>query len=173
MIIPSDNGLTGKPSYELTVKEYYSRLNAEDAALLEPFVQSLGLGLEMRSAILAVGSSTFPREYKKSYNDLDLLIIPHDVTLIDDQNHHVRRYFIDKQIAFTSKNGNQNSIPKKNPYLDIDHHPGYGQMSLTTRLSNGRMVDMIFAREVENGLTASQKIDKERRFRNPFSILYL
>lgn len=189
-----------RKSSEIRDSDYLSNyLKADDAKNLPPFVKTLGDSMKIPSAIIAVGSSTYPKKYwdnlreynladpklgaAQSYHDIDLLVVPENITSRVSLENNVRNALSSHGYKFdfykdsvagvsycSALSGNSNGTWFKciAPYLNIDN----GMHSITTNLTNGTKVDLIIGREDLLKVTATEKINFERNKGYPFSILY-
>jgi len=169
--------------YEVEPERFYSEfLKPVDAQSLRPFVLNLGGRLSVPSAILAVGSSVFPREYwdemKRekernpdaevdiSYGDIDLLVVPESITRLTTLERSVQDVLDSLILRWEA---HENTLGgHTNKYLILD----YGLHSVSTLLGSGTELDLILGRDDLLKTTAKKKIAKERKFNTAFSLLY-
>ncbi len=184
----------GVNPYELSSEDYYSKfLTEKDSTHLRDFVERFGamLAEELPSAIVAVGSSTFPkyywgnqmktnlrnfkrvssvREFDKSpdvYGDIDLLVVPEESTnfgfLVEDLiTDRLKRMDFDyKTKSFPT--GYHDDTSRWS-------HVDYPSKSIETRLPNGTKLDLIHDRR-DLTISAEFKIEDERGRMNAFSVL--
>jgi hypothetical protein len=170
--------------YEIGSEDFYLNfLSQDDAQELRPFVSGLGDRLSVHSAILAVGSSVFPKIYwiesrikniyrPKSdkipigYKDIDLLIIPEEKVLLSKLEDSVSNALNDVGMSFELKN--KTIMGQKYDYVPCE----YGLHSIQTKLNNGTKLDLILGRADLLEQTASQKIAEEKNEKCAFSVLY-
>jgi len=188
-----------EPRYEIEPETYYKEfLTEKDSSCLKSFVEEFGKRLNIPSAILAVGSTTFPKNYwddtkklnledptlnaHKTYRDIDLLIVPEEGTNLKKIESDIRRTL--KQMKYKFKEDNMTfsrrlcdgcSIGEDGkanktivPWLDID----YSSHSIETKLGSGTKLELIFGRDDILLKTASEKIAEERKENYAFSLLY-
>ena len=194
-----------KPSYrlqELSAADYYRKqLHWNDQELLKPFVSSLGKELEIRTYILAVGSSTFPKTHWENnakikqqygeqasflyttYADIDFLVIPEKITSQKQQTQALEDYVQKKEILYVHypktlvRKGIEYQGKGKHktihPSFDVENTPCFS-IQLRNRHNKNyyQDIDIIYARPAELHLTAEQKIEQERAKNRPFSLLY-
>ncbi len=168
--------------YEVPRETYFRLLKEKDRDELANFVDILASELSRQgsdSAILAVGSSTFPQEYwndqrvHPTYRDIDLRIIPEKTAhiqrlraiiggVLSTQNYLWNAY------SATSM-GNFCKPKKEHPFAF--HGEEYGVNSITTKLRNRRSIDIILGKYDEE-TTANKHLAKERASNYAFSLLH-
>jgi len=189
-----------KPIYEVPIDSYYSQhLKSEDVKHLRPFVKKLGDSLSIPSAILAVGSSTFPREHwnyveslnrenpglqaAMTYKDIDLLVIPEEITRLAELESSVQealdslgyKWYFHEITKFGAdyRSGGIIRPGEKNKSSIVEYIQwDYSLHSVSTNLKNGVGLDLILGRDDLLEQTAEQKIADEREQSLAFSLLY-
>ena len=182
------------PRYEIEADLFYKGfLKDEDAQNLMPFLKDFGNELPIPSAILAVGSSTYPRSFwenrrqinredscaeaLESYADIDLLVVPEgrvflNIDTLEDRVQDTLILLGFKSEAHETTTTGVSYHKQLNGTYSPFLHIGYGLHSVSTNLKNGTKVDLILGREDLLNKTASQKIAEERKGNYPFSLLY-
>jgi hypothetical protein len=189
-----------RPRYEVSADKYYSEfIKSTDADNLRYFVKEFGSSLSIPSAILAVGSSTFPKSYWKerqklnkkdpdlkaaeSYQDLDLVLVPVANVELVDLEQAVKQELTNKGFEFKAHETTTSGVSYCNAIaFDKDNRArnvicpflnlDYGLHSISTNLKNGTKLDLILGRDDLLFSTADEKIAEERRDNNAFSLLF-
>ncbi len=155
--------------------------------------------MSVPSAILAVGSSTFPKEHwnhrrklnkrnqglnaPETYRDIDLLIVPERVVKLQELKAAVQQMLDSSGYKWQSHEITSGGISYcKSHSIGEDGRVtegispwaniDYGLHSVSTNLRNGRKLDLIVGRDDLIEVTAQQKIERERENNNAFSSLY-
>ncbi len=189
-----------KPAYELSSEKYYDeQLNSKDSRLLRNFVNKLGKSMKIPSAILAVGSSTFPEQHWEDYErlnqkhnlqldlfyrDIDLFLVPHSQVSLSEYETSISETLEKLGTKYESKKSAIMGVSLREGW-SVNQETGetekiigtwsnidYGLHSITTELPNGTNIDLIIGREDLLQKTAEMKIAEERKYKNPFSLLY-
>lgn len=181
-----------KPRYEVPKEIYYSRhLKPEDEVTFQKFIKDFTSKLKLDVAILAVGSSTYPIEYwgerrklgeespesgiPTSYEDIDLVIVPQSViergTLELAVNKVLSSLKLEKKLKEITVAGTSWHKQDDGTYCSFVHFD-YGNHSISTKLPNGREVDLIIGRHDLIEKTAGVKLSEERKGNYAFSLLY-
>jgi len=185
---------------ELQREVYYRDfLKEEDANQLWDLVNDLVSKLETNLAILAVGSSVFPKYHwegmqklnkkfpdikaPETYRDIDLLLIPKDEYSLVEFEEKVKQSLTELSLPFKADNDTTEGVSycpalaiskdgKEKSIICPYVNYDYGKHSIKTNLPNHTQLDLILGRDDLVNLTAEQKIAQERKNRNSFSILY-
>jgi len=192
--------LKRKPRYELSSQDYFSNyLTQTDSQFLQQFIRQFTGQLKTNIGLLAVGSSTFPQfhwegrrelnksdstlEASESYRDIDLLVVPIQVTPLDTLKEDITTALT--ELGYESKQhqstlmgvryveasfGSDDGSWRKgiSPFMDI----GYGIHSISTTLSNDRSLDLILGREDLKNVTFAEQVKQERKHNSAFSIVH-
>ncbi len=189
------------PKLEIEADRYYREfLKKDDAAYLGSFVRGFGRTCTIPLAILAVGSSTFPKSHwednaslKNRYTDVNIPTTYKDINLILVPEREEITFFALETCAQEALVGlGMPFDAKQNTPMVVkgchatecgeDEVPietvapflyvGHGIHSLSTGLHNGTKLDLILGRKADQNMIAEQKIAQERRDRCTFSVLY-
>jgi hypothetical protein len=187
------------PSYEIQKDTYYSDfLKKDDAENLKVFVYEFNKRMKIPSAIIAVGSSTFPKENwetmkelnaknpgldaSETYRDIDLLIVPTKITRLNDLDSEVEKTLMEMELKYkgyelttggvTYCNGGTWDEKGKHEKIVVPFlQIDYGLHSISTNLKNGTKLDLILGRDDLLKITAKKKIAQERWKKYAFSLL--
>ena len=179
-------------------KYYLDFLKESDSVSLWDFVYSFSdkMGITS-SAVIAVGSSTFPKSFwrqrrrankkegfdaPESYRDIDLLVLPEEREKFSEFEKSVTKSLESIGLEFERKEDTLDGV-SYNRGLAIDSEGNrenvmsswvnvdYGRHSVSTRMENGTKIDLIIGRPDIEFMTASEKIKEDLANNESFSVL--
>lgn len=190
--IPKEISHFFKPSGEISKEKYFTKyLSQGDAMHLQLFLGYFASRLEREVEILAVGNSTFSKEFwnkmkkikKKnpkseiipdSYQDIDLLVLPKYGMDREILEKDVKKALTDWELRYDIF---KRSVSSKDFFERIDGSYTFlvnydvGNRIISTKLPNNTELDLILGKD--NYLkSAKEKIKEERKNKNPFCIIY-
>lgn len=191
IIIPKSICLFFKPSREISKKEYLTKyLTPSDAMHLQLFLGNFSYKSKTNIAILAVGSSTFPKSYWKkrekinekdstvgiseAYRGIDLFVMPKykiehkkfEENIKNSLDYWGLEPFNLKKIVSEMEWYKRND-GKYLPFTTYNEE----NKGFSISLPNKTKLNIIFNKENYFKI-ASEKIKKERKNKNPFCIIY-
>lgn len=184
--------MTESNRHALPSERYYSEfLTREDSAALGPLIENLGNVLDRisPSVILAVGSSTFPKEFwidrrqlsyrnrsiPVSYSDIDAVIVPLKPCTRKRMISNIRQALDEGSVPHYLREdiciGAGASIHRANGRAILFPYNEYGPATLIVPLSTGMKLEII-VRDGDVKRGASAKIEEEKLGKSPFSLIY-
>lgn len=191
--------IKNKKKFEIEKENYYNEyLTIEDSLNLKNFLENLSEKSYIPFSVIAVGSTTFPKNYweeqkklnekfpkrnsPEEYSDIDLLFLPEELISLNEFKLNIKKSLL--KMNMYCKEFSKTSFGKeyKTDYLKanfdskyrdfkIIEYFDYGLNSIRTRLKNKTPVDLILGRQKILTENLEDKIYELRKDKKTFAVL--